>query len=43
MQDLHLKFFQFEHTTNCANVKTEEHTETTSQLNQSIATDQQTS
>jgi hypothetical protein len=39
MWDLHLKFFQFEHTTNCADVKTEEHTETISQLNQSITID----
>jgi hypothetical protein len=39
MRDLHLKFFQFEHTTNCANVKTKEHPETASQLNQSIVID----
>jgi hypothetical protein len=39
IRDLHLELFQFEHTTNCANVKTEEHTEMSSQLNKSIAID----
>jgi hypothetical protein len=39
IRDLHLEFLQFKHTTNCANIKTEEHTETTSQLNHFIAID----